>query len=50
METVDLIASGYEWTCPKCDTLNREIAIKETVKCANCGEEFEVGEVDHAYG
>lgn len=49
METVDLIASGYEWTCPKCDALNKEIEITETVKCSECGIEFEIGDVNHAY-
>jgi hypothetical protein len=35
LESVDLIASGYEWTCPKCDKLNHEIEFKygEKVKC-----------------
>jgi DNA-directed RNA polymerase subunit RPC12/RpoP len=49
METVDLIASGYEWSCPKCGELNREIEITENVKCSKCGGEFEVGEVNHAF-
>lgn len=33
MESVDLIASGYEWVCPHCDKLNREIEITQTVTC-----------------
>lgn len=40
METVDLIPSGYEWTCPKCDTLNEEIEEVKEVKCNECGKEF----------
>lgn len=50
METVDLIASGYEWTCPNCDDLNKEIGIAETVTCNNCNAAFEVAQTDHAYG
>jgi hypothetical protein len=33
MDTVDLIASGYEWICPHCDKLNHEIEATETVMC-----------------
>lgn len=54
-ETVDLIASGYEWTCPYCDHDNREgwipcvgSAIGE-VKCVNCKEVFDIGSYDHAF-
>jgi hypothetical protein len=32
-KSVDIIASGYEWICPKCDKLNLEIEITETVTC-----------------
>ena len=28
-ETVDVIASGYEWTCPKCEHFNTEIEYTE---------------------
>jgi len=27
MELVDLIASGYEWICPKCNAFNTEIEV-----------------------
>lgn len=48
--TVDVIASGYEWTCPECDTLNREIEINETVTCGHCLHKFQVGDTHHAHG
>jgi DNA-directed RNA polymerase subunit RPC12/RpoP len=49
-ETVCLIASGYEWTCPHCGKLNEEIEIPEKVKCAGCAKEYEVENADHAWG
>jgi len=49
-ESVELIASGYEWTCPNCDKLNEEIEILVKVKCVVCGREFEVENADHAWG
>ena len=47
--SVDLIAAGYEWECPDCDKLNREIEITENVTC-ECGQTFEVDAMEHAYG
>ena len=49
MRIVDIIASGYEWICPDCETLNREIEITEIVKCACCDAEFETDLPEHAY-
>lgn len=49
-ESVELIASGYEWSCPNCDKLNEEIEIRDKVKCAGCGRGFEVENADHALG
>lgn len=46
---VDMIASGYEWVCPECETYNREIGITEQIRCAKCNQEFEVKEAHHAY-
>jgi hypothetical protein len=48
MDTVDLIASGYEWTCPKCETLNEEIAVTEKVSCRKCRRIFNVEDYQHA--
>lgn len=45
LEGVELIASGYEWTCPNCDYLNREIELTETVECGACRKVYEV--TDH---
>jgi len=51
MESVDLIASGYEWICPRCNELNREIETLEVVTCRNCQNgSFTVGTVNHATG
>ena len=38
-EPVDLIASGYEWTCPECGDLIHEIEAKEQVK--HCERSYE---------
>ena len=45
--TIQLIASGYEWICPECEHLNHEIEIVEVVKCQNCGEKYLVDEALH---
>lgn len=49
MKTVDIIASGYEWICPECETFNQEIEITETVKCCSCKTTFETNPPEHAY-
>ncbi|KKN77477.1 hypothetical protein LCGC14_0360360 [marine sediment metagenome] len=52
METVDIIASGYEWICPECERFNTEIEITETVICEapTCKAEFKTNPAEHAYG
>lgn len=45
---VDVITSGYEWICPWCDTLNKEIEIKPGVICSRCQKVFDVYEARHA--
>lgn len=50
METVDIIASGYEWICPECEEFNTEIEITEEVQCQECLEIFETKPAEHAYG
>ncbi len=47
---VDLIASGYEWTCPRCEHFNHEIEITYSVQCENCGREWETNDAHHAHG
>ncbi|GAH03363.1 unnamed protein product [marine sediment metagenome] len=51
METVNLIASGYEWECPECDAvvLEDEIPKDRIVNCITCGGKFEIGIIDHAH-
>jgi len=51
MESVDLIASGYEWICPNCDNLNKEIEIpRDEVLCDKCYNMFKINDVQHACG
>ena len=49
-DTVYLIASGYEWVCPKCKKLKKEIEIKEEVFCRDCLIWFTVSDYYHAQG
>ncbi len=42
VKSVQLIASGYEFVCPRCDTFNRVIEVTETVTCKKCYKTFEV--------
>lgn len=45
---VDVIASGYEWWCPKCERLNKEIECTTKVTCG-CGWQFRTELPEHAY-
>jgi len=49
MNSVELIASGYEWNCPDCDHENTPIAIAEYVICENCKAKKEVTDFHHCY-
>ena len=48
---VDIIASGYEWICPKgeCANYNTEIEVRPYYYCGACGLKVEVGDHLHAY-
>lgn len=46
---VDLVASGYEWVCPSCDELNKEIEWTETMACPTCGTKVMAMPPEHAY-
>jgi hypothetical protein len=48
--TVDLIASGYEWICPGFQQLNNEIEITAKVSCKGYERIFSVKDSEHAYG
>jgi hypothetical protein len=48
-KTVELIASGYEWTCPRCRDFQREIEAKAKVTCGKCNTEFATDPPEHAY-
>ncbi len=47
-EPVDVIASGYEWTCPICGMLINEIEYTEQVTCGICSEDFKTNFPEHA--
>lgn len=55
MEEVTMIASGYEWECPKCEVENIHPWIPVIgpalgeLKCMGCGEVFSCGGADHCY-
>lgn len=49
LDSVDLIASGYEWICPDCKGYNREIGVTLYVSCKKCNRTFEVDDHLHAY-
>lgn len=48
-DPIYLIASGYEWTCPRCQRLHREIEITQQVACPHCRRAYPVAEADHAW-
>lgn len=52
LESVDIIASGYEFNCPNCDTNNTLIAIPKygtAIECHSCHEKFAVSEALDAH-
>lgn len=50
LESVDIIASGYEWECPHCENLNKliEYPSSQAVTCEQCGEVFRADDPEHA--
>jgi len=48
MEKVNLIASGYEWTCPHCQELNKAYEARANYYCTGCGKQVEAGLPEHA--
>ena len=52
LPSVDLIASGYDWNCPKCgsDHTCNEVPRQRQVTCGNCNTVFLVGDYHHAVG
>lgn len=50
IETVGVIASGYEWICPQCNKLNKIIAIPRNPlqPCAECKFFSELDIPEHA--
>jgi len=50
LDSVDIIASGYEWICPECDTYHEVIEYPRsgTVQCEGCGKKFSTGLPEHA--
>lgn len=53
LSDVDLIASGYEATCPRCEELCELIEVPpagHVVECPGCGATFATDLPEHAYG
>ena len=48
--SVELIAAGYEWTCPNCEQINKEIEVTERVECDHCHANYDVAAYEHAIG
>jgi uncharacterized protein (DUF983 family) len=49
---VDVIASGYEWICPACDTFHKIIEFPKNPirRCSNCQIKVELNYPEHALG
>ncbi len=46
---IQLIAAGYDWICPICNTDNRVACLQETVTCSTCMQVFDTNDnPDHA--
>lgn len=53
LDQVEIVASGYEFECPKCSTYNTLVEIPidgRAVECRKCKTRFSVSEADHAIG
>lgn len=48
-ESVDLIASGYDWTCPNCGLCQNVIEYGEKVTCRDCEHTYTANSPEHAY-
>lgn len=50
-DTLDLVASGYEWLCPQCDEIQHEDIVPEAddLTCQNCGANYKKGNISHAH-
>lgn len=48
-ETVQLIAAGYDWTCPACNQEHCMVEEARTVICDSCGREY-LTETTHPTG
>ena len=46
---IELIASGYDWWCPKCEMDAHVVELVEQVTCPQCDTDYEVESFDHAY-
>jgi len=48
-QSVDVIASGYEWECPVCEKFMREVAYAEEVTYPWCKRRYIANLPEHAY-
>ena len=49
-EEVDMVASGYEFVCPKCDSLNYMSSAPQEATCYHCDTKVVLGGPNHCYG
>lgn len=47
---VNVVASGYEWTCPNCGELNKEYEYRQDYFCSSCCDHVETASPEHAMG
>lgn len=47
-ERVDIIASGYEWTCPHCGELNQSYEYRQQYYCSKCDRLVKTDLPEHA--
>ena len=42
LDSIELIANSYYWTCPECDNVNEEIKSNDYVTCRKCKKRYQV--------
>nr|MBI3613944.1 hypothetical protein [Nitrospirota bacterium] len=48
LESVEIIASGYEWICPSCEQFHQTMETAEEVQCQRCHRRYTVTDIHHA--
>lgn len=47
LDDIELVASGYEWYCPKCNEMNNIPEVTEIVTCEKCNQLYATGYYHH---